>query len=190
MHHFKIILKTYQFIFLFDFVCYDADEKKPAFCFSDTDQHIIHRLTEEAWQGNENVSSMELLLLRNLIQGLILRWMGGMDIKEMVSVHNEYASFRRLLLDKFRELKKVKDYSEALNMTEKSLNEVVKYHTGKNTSQIIYNQIILEAKRLLLMGMSAKETAYDLNFDDPGHFSKFFKTNMGVSPSEYGKIHD
>jgi AraC-like DNA-binding protein len=40
------------------------------------------------------------------------------------------------------------------------------------------------------MGMSAKETAYDLNFDDPGHFSKFFKTNMGVSPSEYGKIHD
>ncbi|MDC1385752.1 helix-turn-helix domain-containing protein [Crocinitomicaceae bacterium] len=48
---------------------------------------------------------------------------------------------------------------------------------------------MLEAKRLLQTGMSAKEVAYDLNFDDPGHFSKFFKSKTGCSPSEFRNVH-
>ena len=43
----------------------------------------------------------------------------------------------------------------------------------------------MEAKRLLNTGISIKETAYALNFDDPGHFSKFFKTKTNISPSEF-----
>jgi AraC-like DNA-binding protein len=82
-------------------------------------------------------------------------------------------------------MKKVKEYSEALNMSEKSLNEIVKRHTGESISSIIYKQIIMEAKRLLNTRLSIKETAYTLNFEDPAHFSKFFKTKTGVSPSEF-----
>ena len=82
-------------------------------------------------------------------------------------------------------MKKVKEYAEALNLTEKTLNEIVKKHTGESTSNIIYKQIIMEAKRLLNTGISIKETAYALNFDDPGHFSKFFKTKTNISPSEF-----
>jgi AraC-like DNA-binding protein len=43
----------------------------------------------------------------------------------------------------------------------------------------------MEAKRLLRTGMSVKESAYALNFDDPGHFSKFFKNKTGESPSDF-----
>jgi len=33
--------------------------------------------------------------------------------------------------------------------------------------------------------MASKEIAYSLNFDDPSHFAKFFKTHCQVSPSEF-----
>ena len=82
-------------------------------------------------------------------------------------------------------MKKVKEYANALHLTEKTLNEIVKKHTGNSTSNIIYKQIIMEAKRLLNTRMSIKETAYELKFDDPAHFSKFFKTKTGLSPSEF-----
>ena len=96
-----------------------------------------------------------------------------------------YSNFRRLLRNNFREIKKVKEYAAKLSISEKVLNEIVSSKTGTSASSIIYKQIILEAKRLLNTGMSTKEAAYDLNFEDPSHFSKFFKTQTGISPSEF-----
>ena len=101
--------------------------------------------------------------------------------KPIVSI--EYFNFRKLLHN-FSKMKKVKEYAEALHLTEKTLMKLLK-NILKSTSNIIYKQIIMEAKRLLNTGISIKETAYSLNFDDPGHFSKFFKTKTNISPSEF-----
>jgi AraC-like DNA-binding protein len=82
-------------------------------------------------------------------------------------------------------MKKVKEYAEHLNVTEKLLNEIILQRTGENVSSLIFKQLILEAKRLLKSGVSTKQVAYDLNFTDPAHFSKFFKTQSGFSPSAF-----
>ena len=99
-----------------------------------------------------------------------------------------YNAFRRMMRNHFKEMKKVKDYAEKLNVTEKQLNEIVSKKTGLSVSTLIYQQVILEAKRLLNTNMASKEVAYELNFDDPGHFSKFFKNQTGISPSEFQKV--
>ncbi|HET6243559.1 MAG TPA: helix-turn-helix domain-containing protein [Bacteroidia bacterium] len=39
-------------------------------------------------------------------------------------------------------------------------------------------------------GLTAKESAYELKFEDPAHFSKFFKNQTGITPSEFQKIQD
>jgi len=96
-----------------------------------------------------------------------------------------YTSFRRLLNTNYKTMKKVKEYAHELNITEKLLNEIILQRTGENVSNIIFKQLILEAKRLLKSGVSTKQAAYDLNFNDPAHFSKFFKTQTGISPSEF-----
>ena len=110
-----------------------------------------------------------------------------MELKEVVhnKLDNDYLIFRKHLKEHFSSIKKVKEYSEMMHVSERSLNDLVKKHTGKSTSEVILECVIMEAKRLLRTGISVKETAYTLNYDDPGHFSKLFKTKTGQSPSEF-----
>jgi AraC-like DNA-binding protein len=54
--------------------------------------------------------------------------------------------------------------------------------------EIIFDRIILEAKRLLYhSSKSIKEIATYLNYDDPSYFSRFFKTHVQSSPEEFRK---
>lgn len=174
--------------FLFDHVCYGVDEIHPTYTINESEIETFKMFTDMIWNAQGNKSNLNHLLVQNAIQNLCIKCMEQTgDTGEKAK--SEYSEFRKLLFKEFREVKRVKDYADRLNITEKSLNEIVKKQTGKSTSQIIYDQIILEAKRLLQTGMSAKEVAYDLNFDDPAHFSKFFKSKTNYSPSDFRKVH-
>jgi len=99
-----------------------------------------------------------------------------------------YRDFRRLVFKNFRDIKKVSDYEIELGISVKQLSEICNKRSGKSPLSIIYKQFILEAKRLLNNNLSAKEVAYNLKFEDPAHFSKFFKKLTDQSPSQFQKI--
>ena len=68
------------------------------------------------------------------------------------------------------------------------LNSVCKFITGKTAGEMIRNRIILEAKRLLVNTQSTiSQIAFELNFEDNSYFTKFFKSNAGVSPIDFRK---
>ena len=160
----------------------------PEYLVPEDKQEWFDTILNSLWEDYTNESNYSALQIRTAIQQLCLKCMEW-DQQNSPLFSNDYAQFRRMLFQDFRSKKKVKDFAAALNMTEKSLNEMVKEHTGNSASRIIYNQIVLEAKRLLLTGISAKEAAYELGFDDPAHFSKFFKAQTGQSPSEFRNVH-
>lgn len=88
----------------------------------------------------------------------------------------------------FRELHQVQDYASLLNKSPKTLSNLFSKHNQKTPLQIIRERITLEAKRLMLYTDSTlKEIAYDLGFDDPTGFSRFFKNQTGSSPSTFRK---
>lgn len=174
--------------FLFDHICHDLDDRLPDYAVP-ADKHVwFETMLASIWEDYQLNSSFSELSVKTGIQQLSLKCMEW-DQQESPLFSSEYAQFRRLLFQKFRSMKKVKDYAAALNVTEKYLNELVKEHTGDSASRIIYKQVVLEAKRLIHTGITAKEVAYDLGFDDPGHFSKFFKAQTGHSPSEFRIVH-
>ena len=96
--------------------------------------------------------------------------------------------FKLLIEQRFLELGSVQDYATLLLVTERRLNEAVKGTTGKTASQLIHERILLEAKRLLAeTAMDISEIAYQLNFDDPAYFCRFFKKQVAATPSEFRK---
>ena len=88
----------------------------------------------------------------------------------------------------FRQMKSVAEYAEILNITSGHLNDTVQKEIGKTTSEIIHERIILEAKRLLYHSpKSVKEIAYELLYDDPSYFARFFKTHTQLTPEQFRK---
>ncbi len=61
-----------------------------------------------------------------------------------------------------------------------------KEHTGNTPLNIIRVHLVAEIKKLLYhTDLSVKEIAYRLNFDEPGNFSKYFRSATGFTPLEY-----
>ncbi len=86
----------------------------------------------------------------------------------------------------FREKRKVKDYAELLFKSPKTLSNLFAIYNQRSPQQIIQDRIVLEAKRLLkYTDRSNQEVAYDLGFEDPAYFSRFFRKNTGLSPSDF-----
>ena len=84
--------------------------------------------------------------------------------------------------------KMVKEYAGILGVSPNYLNGVVKEFSGHPASHHIQQRIVLEAKRRVLHeGYTLKETAYDLGFGDPAHFSKYFKNCSGTNFTNFKK---
>jgi len=97
-------------------------------------------------------------------------------------------NFKAIVENNFTKWHQVKDYADALNVTPNYLNEVIKSTIHVSAKDFIQSRVVLEAKRMAIFtGKSSKEIGYDLGFEDPSHFSKFFKINLGYSIQEFKK---
>lgn len=91
------------------------------------------------------------------------------------------------LVDKhFRKIHAVAEYAEKLYVSPKSLSKRLHASGYKTPTEVIRNRIVLEAKRdLRYTQKSVKEIAFDLGFDDPAYFTRFFKKAENQSPQAY-----
>lgn len=94
--------------------------------------------------------------------------------------------FNVLVEQHFREKHRVVDYAEMLHRSPKSLGNALSRLNSPPPLEIIHQRITLEARRqLLYSNASAQEIAYDLGFEDPMIFSRFFKQRNGQSPMHW-----
>jgi YesN/AraC family two-component response regulator len=94
--------------------------------------------------------------------------------------------FKQLIEDNFVSEKNVSAYAELLDINPSCLNELTKRITGITAGELIRNRVIDETKKLLYSSnLSGKEIAYDLGFDDPAYFSRFFKKYTSLTLKEF-----
>lgn len=93
---------------------------------------------------------------------------------------------RRLLEEHYRVQRQVAFYATAFALTPKRLNEITREKTGKTVTELLHDRLVLEAKRNLSFShKSVKEISYELGFEDPAYFSRFFKNHTGIAPQDY-----
>lgn len=103
-------------------------------------------------------------------------------------VNDRFEEFKQLLETRFTTQRKVSAYASLLNLSVFQLNAITKEVTGKPVSELINDQVILEAKRLLMATPAqVKEIANHLGYDDISYFIRFFKKNTGCSPETFRK---
>ncbi len=102
------------------------------------------------------------------------------------AVHPLAQRFRVALEQNFPKLLKVSDYAALLQVSRSHLNEDLRQHTGRTASDHIHDRLLLEAKRLLVYSsFTVSEIAYQLQFQDPSYFGRFFRQRTGESPGAF-----
>lgn len=83
-------------------------------------------------------------------------------------------------------IKTANEFATALNVHINHLNKSLKAITGHSTIQLI-NERIYQESRLLLKGTdwTIAEIARCLGFEEPNHFSTFFKSRCSATPKQF-----
>lgn len=95
----------------------------------------------------------------------------------------------QLLIDKnYIEKKSASEYANMMNISARHLSRLVNETLNKSTSDLIFERIMLEAKRLLLNNFpSVSEVANQLGYEDVSYFIRLFRLKNGISPLEFQK---
>lgn len=82
----------------------------------------------------------------------------------------------------------VEEMSEKLGMHRTNLYKKIQTLTGKTPSQFIRLMRLKRGKQLLSRGnVLVSQVAYEVGFNDPKKFARYFKQEFGMLPSEYVK---
>lgn len=94
--------------------------------------------------------------------------------------------FQPLLEEHFIQQRSPSFYADLLHTSPTSFSKKVKQQFGKTPTQLIQERVVLEAKKLLhLTEKSVKEIAAVLNFEDEYYFSRYFKKEVGLPPTQF-----
>ncbi|WP_083996810.1 AraC family transcriptional regulator [Chryseobacterium sp. BLS98] len=162
--------------------------------------HPVINLSQEAFEifryefqaiqkeiGGENVF-WEVVQKRSELIGLLVSKSVEGAFKDFERYHSNpiISRFLQLIDEHFKTERLVSFYADKLSISANYLNIVCKKNLNASASSLIQDRILLEAKRLLKVSeMSVKDIVYDLGFYDHASFSKFFKAQTGMTPSQF-----
>jgi AraC-like DNA-binding protein len=133
-------------------------------------------------------------MLRTLLVRLIIiitrlaktQYLGRTEIE--ANKFDVVRQFNLMVENHYKTAHDVAFYADKLNKSPKTLSNYFALYGHKTPLQIIQERIILEAKRMFhYTDKTSKEIAYELGFEEPAHFSRFFKNQTNQSPSEFKK---
>jgi AraC-like DNA-binding protein len=149
---------------------------------------LLQQMTDELQNIKDNSQGD---ILQNLLHNFLLhaererRKQDFTEIKKGADL--DYVMlFKDLLETGYKSQKQVNNYAKQILITEKRLNQATTKVLGKSPKEIIDDRIMLEAKRTLAHTTeSVKEIGYNLGFEEPTNFIKYFKKHSKFTPTEF-----
>lgn len=150
--------------------------------------NLLHDMFIEEFSTPDNIQGdmLQMLLKRMIIMSTRLA-KEQLIVKTLGNDHIDTIRKFNFLVDlHYKTKRRVSDYAEMLYKSPKTLSNLFSIYNQKSPQQIILERIALEAKRLInFTDKQNQEIAFELGFNDPAHFSRFFKKMTQMTPSEY-----
>ena len=153
---------------------------------------IIRDMIEEFEEGSADLGQQEMILSffrRYLVEAIRIKLQQDsardVDVPEEIRLVNQ---FNALVEKHFRQKHSVSDYADILGISPKTIAKRFNETVNTKPSEVIKNRLLLQAKReLLYTDRSIKEICYEIGFEDPAYFSRYFRKNTGLTPLEFKK---
>jgi AraC family transcriptional activator of pobA len=199
------IKTAYKLTFARDFYCIQTHDKEVACngilfnniyetpfvkpCKKDTAKlnFILDGLIDEFQQNETAQYDMLQSYLKQFIICIVRVKKENHVLKEDIETRL-FKDFSLLVEQNFRKLHTVKAYASRLGISPKSVTKHFQKLGVLKPSSFIKNRILLESKRLLIYtDKNVKEIAFELGFNDPAYFTRFFTKATSKSPLQFKK---
>ncbi|BDD09367.1 AraC family transcriptional regulator [Fulvitalea axinellae] len=145
---------------------------------------ILERMHQE-YHGPHNAGKLRAYLVAMLFE-LNSALPEQIDISNFSRQEDLMNSFKSVIFKHISKEHSVKFYADKLHVSPNHLNKTVKQLTGETARDWLTKALVLGAKVLLKQtALSVNEIAFQLGYEDPSYFTRFFKKNTGMLPSEF-----
>lgn len=158
-------------------------------------RHMELDILETAWKMAllefEMRDSLQLEMLQMMLKRILILctriYKSQAQLDDLDSSQNDIVrEFNYLVETHFKHKHSVAEYADLLFKSPKTITNLFKKLGTKSPLQFIQERIILEARRLLwYSNKDVSQIAYELGFSDIQTFSRFFKNQQGLAPTEY-----
>ncbi len=192
----------YHIQFRKEFIAHSIANLTEEFPFLKLTENSVFLMTEEEQKSLEFDMARMLSVFENphpyqerMLQGMLVSLLYNCKaVFERFKTTESHLSRGQILTQQFQQLvdriyadsKNVSDYAEQLNVTPNYLTTTVKQITGKTAKNIIQERIFLESKTMLTFtDLDIAQIGFQLNFQEPTHFTRFFKKFSGTTPNKF-----
>ncbi|WP_343696787.1 helix-turn-helix domain-containing protein [Flavobacterium sp.] len=204
MHHWSLSEDVEGFVIIFsqelynlyfgqkkinDYNFYHSIHNRPEMVFEEAEIPKILPYFNLLIQENSKDNKFQLDKLLNLLDCIhieVSRKYSETYSHQAHSYNIKINKFESLLEEYFRTQKLPSFYAEKLNITLKHLNRICNEILQKTATEVITDRVILEIKRMLIdKQLAVNEVAFKVGYEDYSYFSRFFKKQTGMSPTEF-----
>ena len=148
---------------------------------------LFNLIRDEYFNAKDDFS---LNIIRNFIRVIVTKLFRIKSKNNIAFEKHKYISqfleLQRLIEKECFNHKKVVFYAKEMGVTSKTLNNITQSILNKSAKALINEIVITQSKRLIINSQdSLTEIAYQIGFDEPTNFFKYFRKYTGLSPSEF-----
>ncbi|MNK01507.1 HTH-type transcriptional activator RhaS [compost metagenome] len=125
-------------------------------------------------------------LLYYLLQTLNRKYAHLNKLPNQKAENNFAYQFKELMEQFIREKQRVNEYATLMGISRITLNQAVKAQFNTTATHLLRQRLLFEIQDLLIHSdHSVNQIAFDLNFSEPNHLMRFFKTQTGKTISAF-----
>lgn len=172
-------------------ILYYGAAELPIIRAEDMELDVLETAWKMATLEFEMTDSLQLEMLQMMLKRILILctriYKNQTTLAELNTDQNNIVREFNYLVEKhFKEKHSVAEYAELLFKSPKTISNLFHKLGERPPLQFIHERIMLEARRMLwYTDVEVSQLTYDLGFNDIQAFSRFFKKNQGIAPTEY-----
>lgn len=192
LFHFNdIFLSQYDVNLMYRLTVSVFSEMLPNTCVLDADELTLHeQSTRHILKEFEEQKHFFGEMIFHLLTTILIRLERKLEKSSAISIHSDdfllAYQFKKLITENIHQFWSLDEFAEKLSTNKKTLQRATQQILFETSAKLIIQLKILEAKRMLASpGLSIKEVAYRLGFEQATYFTKYFKKETGLTPKEF-----
>ena len=172
-----------------EYLFFQSSKNKPELVLNIDEMKQIQPFFELIVNENQEDQLQKKDKMLNLLDCILVEILRIYNIESnhLTSTYNHKLKEFEILLEEYYKIEKSPSfYAVKMSITLKHLNRISKNILNITITELITRRVILESKRIMVdKNKNIAQIADELGYSNYSYFSKLFKKNVGITPTEF-----